>query len=85
MIWLAVIFLVSFTVGAIIGRMYKGKAATFLAAVGPWSALLIVLVVTEPFFQDAEGGASMWPIAQLVGGTVAAASGLIGCKLVRDR
>ncbi|EDY86337.1 hypothetical protein GP5015_1811 [gamma proteobacterium HTCC5015] len=41
----------------------------------PWLALLAAILYAEYVLPYEGGGASMWPIAQLVGGTAAAFSG----------
>lgn len=50
-----------------------------LAAAVPWFSLLAWLLYYEYFVPYYGGGASMWPVAQLVGGTVAAVVGWVSC------
>lgn len=57
--------------------------AIYIAGALPWLALLAALVYTEYFTSYKGGGASMWLIAQLFGGTIAAAVGVFSYKLTR--
>jgi hypothetical protein len=83
MVWLALIG-GSLLVGAMCGWYFRGKKAWLLGMVIPWFALLAVILYTEYFVTPEEGGgASMWPIAQLIGGTIAAFFGLIGTFIGR--
>ena len=53
------------------------KTGLLLSAVIPWLGLLGVLLFQEYVFPYKGGGASMWPIAMLFGGTVAALTGMV--------
>ena len=57
--------------------------AIYIAGALPWFALLGALIYTEYFTSYEGGGASMWLIAQLFGGTIAAAAGVASYKLTR--
>lgn len=63
----------------------KGRLGIVLSGAIPWLGLLAGLLYQEYFVPYQGGGASMWPIAQLFGGTVAAVTGigmyLLGKKL----
>ncbi len=74
LIWLAVIT-PSVLWGAFCAFKIKSKYAAYIAWVIPWFVLLGFILYSEYFTPYQGGGASMWPIAQLVGGTVAAVSG----------
>ena len=57
--------------------MLKSPWAIYLAGALPWFGLLAALLYTEYFRPYQGGGASMWPIAQLFGGFVAAGTGVL--------
>ena len=63
--------------------VFKGKLAIVAGAAVPWLGLLGVLLYHEFFVPYQGGGASMWPIAQLVGGTFAAVVGGVTAAIVR--
>lgn len=75
-VWILLIG-ISSGIGFAFGRLVKGTKGKVLSALVPWLLLFGALLVTEYVVPYSGGGASMWPIAQLVGGTVAAAIGLI--------
>ena len=68
-------------IGYLIAVLLKKNWAIYVAGAVPWFALLAALVYTEYFTAYEGGGASMWLIAQLFGGTVAAVVGVISYKL----
>lgn len=70
-------------VGYLTAIMIRKNWAIWVAGAVPWLALLGALIYTEYFTSFAGGGASMWLIAQLFGGTVAAAIGVASYKLTR--
>ncbi len=76
MVWSALI-LPSAIIGAVCGFFVKGGRGLFLGAAIPWFGLLAVLLFYEFCVPYQGGGASMWPIAQLFGGTIVAITGLI--------
>jgi hypothetical protein len=76
--WMTIIVLSALT-GAACARLADGKVALILAASFPWLAMLAWLVYHEYFVPYSGGGASMWPVALLFAGTVAAAVGFITC------
>ncbi|MEM7467725.1 MAG: hypothetical protein AAF387_12695 [Pseudomonadota bacterium] len=55
--------------------------AIYVAGAVPWFGLLAALLYTEYLTPYKGGGASMWPIAQFFGGTVAAVVGVVSYKL----
>ena len=68
---------ISAAIGFAFGRSVKGIRGSVLSALVPWLLLLVTLLLTEYVVPYSGGVASMWPVAQLVGGTVAAAFGLL--------
>ena len=75
LVWGTIIGL-SCAIGLVCARWIHGRAGLFAAGGIPWLALLGAILATEYLSPYSGGGASMWPIAQLVGGTVAAACGI---------
>jgi len=73
--WLLII-IPSALIGIICARFTVTWRGTLLAGAVPWTALLIWLLYNEYFVPYRGGGASMWPIAQLFGGTLAAIIGI---------
>ena len=64
-------------IGLLTAIYIKRSWAVYFAGAVPWFALLAAILYTEYFMPYEGGGASMWPIAQLVGGTVAAVVGVV--------
>jgi hypothetical protein len=81
-VWL-VLLLGSALIGVICAALSPKKRAFLFAALVPWLALLAVLLYNEYFMPYEGGGASMWPIAQLFGGTAATIAGLAGALATR--
>ncbi len=54
----------------------RGLAGVFLAGAIPWFSVLTWLFYEAYLTPYQDGGASMWPIAKLIMGTVAAISGV---------
>lgn len=69
--------------GAACGWMVAGRRAIVLGAAVPWLGMLAWLLYQEYFVPSPGGGASMWPVAQLVGGTAAAAVGMLAAAAAR--
>ena len=69
------LLLLSASAGAFAGLAIRGRKAVLIGGVIPWVGLLVWLLYHEYFVPYQGGGASMWPIAQLFGGT---AAGLVG-------
>jgi hypothetical protein len=85
--WISLILL-SAGAGALSGLAMRGRKAVVLGAVIPWLGLLAWLLYCEYFVPYQGGGASMWPIAQLFGGTAAALTGAgfsVAVRLIRSR
>jgi hypothetical protein len=83
--WLPLILL-SVLAGVVCGLFIRGRKAVLVGAAVPWLALLGWLLYGEFFLPYQGGGASMWPIAQLFGGTVAALVGAlasVGARALR--
>ena len=68
-------------IGFLTAALLKKNWAIYIAGAVPWFALLAALLYTEYFITYEGGGASMWLIAQLFGGTVAAVVGVVSYKL----
>jgi hypothetical protein len=79
-IWLYITILSAFT-GLICSVFLKGRIGVICSGVIPWLGLLAWLLYQEYFVPYKGGGASMWPVAQLFAGTIAAAIGIIAYKL----
>ena len=71
-------------IGTITAILCKKSWAIYVAGAIPWFGLLAAILYTEYFTPYQGGGASMWPIAQLFGGTIAAVVGVIAYKVVRN-
>lgn len=80
--WILII-LGSAVIGTVCGLAVRSRWAVFLGAAIPWFGLLAVLLYHEYFVPYSGGGASMWPLAQLFGGTVAAVIGTLSTVIVR--
>ena len=75
-IWYILITLSSL-VGLLVAKYMRHKLSIFVAGAVPWLGLLGSLLYTEYFVPYQGGGASMWPVAQLFGGTAAAVIGVV--------
>jgi hypothetical protein len=73
----------SILVGIASAILLKSKYAALFSALIAWLLLLGYLLFNEYVLPYHGGGASMWPIAQLFGGTVAAVVAGVSCALVR--
>lgn len=80
--WLTIILL-SALIGAASGWLLSGRRAILVGAAVPWLALLGWLLYQEYFVPYEGGGASMWPVALLIAGTVAALIGGFTAAAVR--
>jgi len=80
--WLTIIGL-SALVGFACGRKLHGVWGSVAAAAIPWFGLLVWLLYNEYFVPYQGGGASMWPVAQLFAGTIAAVVGFVAHSLTR--
>ena len=70
-------------IGFFVALIVKTWWAVYLAAAIPWFGLLGALVFTVYVLADDNPDASMWLIAQFVGGTVAALVGIVSFKLTK--
>ena len=71
--------------GALSAILIKKSWAIYVAGAVPWFGLLLALLYSVYLTPYTGGGASMWPIAQLFGGSIAAFSGVVGFKMTRSR
>ena len=83
LVWIVLIVGSAF-IGFLTAILVKNNMAVYLAGAIPWFVLLVAILFTEYFLPYQGGGASMWPIAQLVGGTIAAVVGVISFNLTRN-
>ena len=81
-VW-SVLILLSALAGGICGLIFRGKRAIIFGGAAPWFGVLAWLLYNEYFVPYQGGGASMWPIAQLFAGSVAAVVGVIAAAAVR--
>lgn len=65
----------SAVVGLLVTKLTNSNWCLVLAGLIPWLSLLVLLLYYEYCASYQGGGASMWPIAQLFAGTVAALVG----------
>ena len=82
--WLTIILLSAAT-GFLCSRLLTGAIAWVASALLPWLGLLAWLLYQEYFVPYQGGSASMWPIAQLFAGTVAAGVGLAAHAIFRTK
>jgi hypothetical protein len=78
-----VILIGSVLIGVSCALVSTRRLALVAAAVLPWLTLLAVLLYYEYFAPYQGDGASLWPIAQLIGGTIAAGVGLGSATIAR--
>ena len=74
--WLALLGLSGLS-GLLTALLLEKPWAIYVAAAVPWFGLLLAILFTVYFTPYAGGGATMWPIAQLFGGTIAATTGVL--------
>ena len=83
LLWFAIVG-GSIAVGLVAARLLAGRrAAGWVAGVTAWLLMLAYLLVNEYVLPYRGGGASMWPIAQLFGGTIAAVVAALSCSLAQ--
>jgi hypothetical protein len=82
-VWASLV-LGSAAIGIACALLFRELRALVLGAAVPWFGLLGVLLYWETFVPYSGGGASMWPIAQLFGGTIAALSGLVAAAVTQQ-
>jgi hypothetical protein len=71
-----ILIVASAIVGMVAALALNGTVGVLAAALIPWLGMLAWLLYNEYFVPYRGGGASMWPIAQLFAGTVAALIGI---------
>ena len=82
-VWIILIVGSAF-IGFLTAIFLKKSWAVYAAGAIPWFILLTAILFTEYLIPYQGGGASMWPIAQLIGGTVAAVIGVVSFKITRN-
>ena len=82
LVWLYII-IPSIIIGAVVAIMSKGRLSFILSAFLPWVGVLCFLLYYEYFVPYQGGGASMWPIALLFAGTIAAIIGVFSCIITK--
>jgi hypothetical protein len=80
------ILLLSAIVGAVGGLLLHERRAVRVGGAVPWTGVLVWLLYNEVFVPAVPGeGASMWPIALLIAGTIAALVGATVAHVVSSR
>ncbi|HEX8394398.1 MAG TPA: hypothetical protein VF665_18780 [Longimicrobium sp.] len=79
----SILIVLSALAGVVCGWIIPGRRSVAWGAAVPWLGMLAWLLFNEYLVPSQGGGASMWPIAQLVAGTVAAAVGLLAAAVAR--
>ena len=82
-VWIILIVGSAF-IGFLTAISLKKSWAVYAAGAIPWFILLSAILFTEYLMPYQGGGASMWPIAQLIGGTVAAVIGVVSFRITRN-
>ena len=78
------IMIPSALVGAFSGCVFRDKKSYFVAGALPWFGLLAILLYDIYWRHSGHAqAASMWPIAQVLGGTLAAVTGVVACAFVK--
>ncbi len=70
-------------VGVFVALMIRKPWAIYVAGALPWTILLCAILYTEYVLPNDARDASMWPIAQAVGGTIAAVVGVYAYKMTQ--
>lgn len=71
------LLILSGIVGAVFGFLRPGRSGIRSGGIVPWLGLLMWQLYHEYVAPYAGGGASMWPLAQVVAGTPAALMGML--------
>jgi hypothetical protein len=79
--WVTLTLLSAFA-GVLAGVLLRGLKGIVAGGVIPWCGMLAWLLYHEYFVPYRGGGASMWPIAQAIGGGVAAFVGAVSATAV---
>ena len=82
-VWIILIVGSAF-IGFLTAVFLKKNWAIYAAGAIPWFLLLIAILYTEYLVPYQGDGASMWPIAQLIGGTIAAVIGVVSFMITRN-
>ena len=78
------IMIPSALVGAFSGCLFRDKKSYFVAGALPWFGLFALLLYDIYWRHSGHAqAASMWPIAQILGGTLAAVTGVVACAFVK--
>jgi hypothetical protein len=80
--WIPIVGL-SALAGTVSAFLVNGRKAVFVGAALPWLGVLAWLLYNEYFVPYQGGGASMWPIALIFAGTIAAGIGAAAAGLTR--
>jgi hypothetical protein len=83
MIMLLSVMVPSALFGAACAWLSEGRFARVLSGAVPWLSVLAWLIYNKYLLLYQGGGASMWPIALLTAGTIAAATGVTMFELFR--
>ena len=67
--------------GVVCGSIVPGRRAIAWGGIVPWLGMLAWLLYNEYLVPYQGGGASMWPVALLIGGTVAAVVGMLAATI----
>lgn len=78
--WIPIVGL-SALAGIVSALLVSGRKAVLLGAALPWLGVLAWLLYNEYFVPYQGGGASMWPIALIFAGSIAAAVGAAAAAL----
>ena len=70
-------------IGALCAMLIKKRWSIYVAGAVPWLIFLAALIYTEYLSDSATGGVGYWQLAQATGGTIAAAIGVVCCKITR--
>ena len=71
-------------VGAFSGCLFRDNKSYFVAGALPWFGLLALLLYDIYWRHSGHPqAASMWPIAQIWGGTLASVTGVVACAFVK--
>jgi len=81
--WLLIIT-PSIFAGLLFAHFVKGRLGLVLSILVPWLGLLIILLCERFYFPCTGLEVTMWPYAQLFGGTIASIAGLVGYQLAMD-
>jgi hypothetical protein len=81
-VW-SILIILSVLAGLVCGWILPERRSVVWGAAVPWLGVLAWLLYNEYFVPYRGGGASMWPIAQLLGGTAAALIGTVAASVAR--